>query len=449
MARIVEGPQKEGESLFKSTSAFNNFLNRSEEAQEVISRRPDFIEKWALFILLSVLLFLLGATWFIQYPDVVESRAVLSSYNRPKEIIPLQTGRLSMLFVQNGDSVKQGEVICWIESTSNPEDIMKLSAQLDSSTYLLEHGEFDIISRLFVEQFDDLGGIQTSYQTFITALQQFDDYVVNGFYARRREMILKDINSISQVNATLLKEQRLKEEDNKLSQDAYEMNEKLYNEKVISLDEYRQQRSILLNKKMAIPQIKSSILANESSRRSKVTELERLNHSALQQRVTFEQALRTLKSNIDRWKHQYIIRAPINGVFFFDHPIQQSQFVKEGKLLGYVSPSISQFYAQAYLPQKNLGKVDTGMTVQLRFDAYPYEEAGFVSGKVDYISHIVSDSGYLAIIRLTNGLRTNLNRSIQYKNGLTADALIITRKMRLLKRLYYMMVKVTSVGKDS
>jgi HlyD family secretion protein len=99
------------------------------------------------------------------------------------------------------------------------------------------------------------------------------------------------------------------------------------------------------------------------------------------------------------------------------------------------------------LPQNNFGKVDTGMPVQLRFDAYPYEEIGFVKGRLNFISKIASDSGFYATVRLDNGLTTNLKKHIQYKNGLKAEALVITKNLRLLQRIYYSIIKNTSVEK--
>jgi len=86
------------------------------------------------------------------------------------------------------------------------------------------------------------------------------------------------------------------------------------------------------------------------------------------------------------------------------------------------------------------------MRVQLRFDAYPYQETGFVRGQLDYMSPITSDTGFLATVRLTRGLTTNLHNRIAYKNGLKVHALIITRDMRLLQRMYYSVVKSASPG---
>lgn len=438
-----------GEPTFIGDSDFRtgNFQNRSEAALEIISRKPDFIEKWALFLFLGLLLLLFAGTWFVSYPDIVQTKATLSAYNGPKEIIPLQTGRLINLFVENGQQVRQGETIGWIESTAHPDEVLKLSAQLDSGTNLLAQGQADGVYTLFNKHFQHLGGLQSSYQTFITAMQQFNDYLVNGFHGRQKKMILKDMSSINQMNNFLTKQRQLTEQDNELSEQTFKMSEQLYKDKVISLEEYRQEQSKLVNKEMAIPQINNSILLNQNQLRDKLKDLKQLEHDVNQQKITFEQALQTLKSNVDDWKRQYILAAPTAGTLFFDYPVQQNQFLEQGKLLGYINPLNSKFYAQVYLPQNNLGKVDSGMQVQLRFDAYPYQEVGFVKGKLKYISKVASDSGFLAIVALDNGLETNQHKSVQFKSGLKADALVITRNMRLFQRLYYNIVKATSVGK--
>jgi HlyD family secretion protein len=80
--------------------------------------------------------------------------------------------------------------------------------------------------------------------------------------------------------------------------------------------------------------------------------------------------------------------------------------------------------------------VAEGQLVQLRFDAYPYAEFGIVNGKLDYITGFATDSGFLAHIQLPNGLFTNQHKEILYRNGLKAEARIITKDMRLPERLF-------------
>lgn len=434
-----------GEALKQVRS--KNFQNRSEATQEIISQKSGFVERWALLIFLSVLLVLTGATWFVHYPDIIQTRGTLSADNGPKEIIPLQTGRLVRLFVKNGQQLKQGEMIGWIESSARTEEIIQLSALLDSSTNLLAAGKSENLSQLFIRPFRNLGKLQASYQTYINSLQEFNDYLVNGFYLRRKQMLLTDLASIKLIKESLDKQKQLIEQDIALSEKSYRMKQQLFNEKVISAEEYREEESKMVNKQIAVPQINTSLLNTQNQERDKLKDLEQLEHDVIQQKTTFEQALQTLKSNVDDWMHEYTLRAPLDGTINFVMRVQQNQFIQQGKLLGYVNPPDSKFYAEIYLPQQNLGKVDTGMQVQLRFDAYPYQETGFVRGKLAYISKTTSDSGYWAAVRLDHGLETNLRHTLQYKAGLKADALVITSDMRLLTRLYYNLVKVTTPGK--
>jgi HlyD family secretion protein len=260
-------------------------------------------------------------------------------------------------------------------------------------------------------------------------------------------MLLNDIVTLQQMNAAIEKQKSLTKEDEDSSKRTLEMNKRLFDEKVISAEEYRIEKSKNVNKQMAIPQLNANILSNQNQQRDKLKELEQLQHDVAQQKIIFEQALQTLKSSVDDWMHKYTIQSPIDGTIFFTLPLQQNKFIEAGKLLGYINPPDSKFYVEVYLPQNNFGKVDTGMQVQLRFNAYPYQEVGFVKGRLDYISPIATDSGFLASVHLNNGLTTNLKNNIQYKNGLRAQAIVITKNMRLLQRLYYNIVKATSPGK--
>ncbi len=427
--------------------AIKTFRQRSEAAQEIISRQPGFLERWALILFLSVLVILIACTWFIRYPDIIEARGILTATNSPKEIIAMESGRVIRLFVKNGEQVKKGEMIGWIESTANTNEVLNLSNKLDSSLLFLSEGNPEKVSALFDRNFQNLGEIQSLYQTFTVALQQYNDYLINGFYLRKKSMILNDMNSLRQMNVLIEKQKVLSSQEEDSSQKSLRMNKILLDEKVISPEEYRVATSAHIAKEMSVPQLNQSILSNQTQQRDKLKELEQLEHDVLQQKLIFEQALQTLKSNVDDWKRKYIIDTPLDGTVFFTLPLQQNKFIDQGKLLGYINPPDSKFYAEINLPQNNLGKVDTGMQVQLRFDAYPYQEAGFVKGKLNYISPISSDSGFYATVRLYNGLETNLKNKIQYKNGLKAQVIVITKSRRLLQRLYYSIIKATSVGK--
>jgi HlyD family secretion protein len=438
---------EENDNIFLASNPISNKINqRSELAQEIISQKSGFIERWALSVSFGILILLFISSWFIKYPDIIEAKAILTARNAPKEIISRQDGRLVRLFVHNNEQVEKNQIIGWIESTASHQEVIELSRQIDSSIALLNLNQVGNVSQLINKRYTNLGEIQPAYQQFITAWQQFNDYMVNGFYSKKKDILENDVRSLRGTGQTIESERTLTDQDVKLAKETFDMNKKLSDEKVITQEEFRVQKSKYVNKQMAIPQLDASLLANNSQIRDKLKEIDQLNHDLAQQKVIFGQTLQSLKSRIDDWEKKYVLTSPIRGRVFFIIPLQENQYLQTGKLLGYINPLDSHFYAEANLSQYNFGKVDTGLSVQLRFDAYPYEEMGFVEGKLDYISSVPSDSGFLATVRLTNGLMTNNRKLIPYKSGLKAQALIITKNMRLADRLYYNIVKSTSVG---
>jgi len=435
------------ENEFLASKTISNKINQpSELAQEIISGKSGFTERGALYIFVGILLLLFTSSWFIKYPDIIEAKAILTARNAPKEIIPRQDGRLVRLFVYNNEAVRKDEIIGWLESTANHQEVIELSNQIDSSIVLLNLNQINRVSELINKRYNNLGEIQSGYQQFITAWQQFNDYMVNGFYTKKKLLLEDDIRALDSAKQTIQSQRTLTKQDIKLAEETFSMYKKLSDEKVITNEEYRVEKSKYVNKQMSIPQLDASLLTSESQIRDKLKEIDQLDHDLAKQKVIFGQTLQSLKSQIGDWMIKYVLKSPVNGKITFIIPLQENQYLQAGKLLGYINPNDSHFYAEANLSQYNFGKVHTGLSVQLRFDAYPYQEMGFVEGKLDYISSIPSDSGFLATVRLTNGLMTNNHKLIPYKDGLRAQALIITQNMRLANRLYYNIIKSTSVG---
>ncbi|MBS1736272.1 MAG: hypothetical protein JSS98_06630, partial [Bacteroidetes bacterium] len=110
---------------------------------------------------------------------------------------------------------------------------------------------------------------QGNYQTFVTAWQQFNDYLVNGYYANRKHLLLTDIISLKIIREKMTEEKQLKIADNELAKKSIEMNEYLFKEKVISKEEYRVAKSAYMNKLSAIPKLESAIISQDNQIREK------------------------------------------------------------------------------------------------------------------------------------------------------------------------------------
>jgi len=420
-----------------SSSSRSPHPSRSEAIQEIISKKPGFLIRYGIAISSLVLVLILFACWLIKYPDIINTKAKLTSLNAPKVVISKTDGKLIALNIKEGDHVEENEILGYLESIARPEQVLKLSIALDSISSLIAHNKTEAIPAYIAAfDFENLGELQESFQTFIQAFITYKDYLRDGFYVRKKTMLNTDLTDLQRMHYNLASQETLQLEDESLAQKTYEMNEILLKEKVISVKEFRDERSKLLNKSMSVPQLKASIIFNESQQNDKKKEILELENVTAQQKDVFVQTLNTLTSRIEDWEKKYLLISPVTGKLYFNSFIQKNQQMKTGEVICYINPGNSSYYAEMLIPQHNFGKVKTGQEVLLQFPAYPYTEFGEIKGRIDFISNIPSDSGYLAKVIFPDGLVTTYKKQIIYRDGLKANAEIIIENMRLLERFY-------------
>jgi biotin carboxyl carrier protein len=435
----------------------NNFENefkraqvleqQSEYVQEIISSRPGFLVRYGISIFLLVLILILAISWFVKYPDVINSKATLISVNSPKPVVTLQPGKLVAWDAREDEQVTAGQVVGKIESLANDGQVLKLFSKLNRiRAYLQQPDEpFELNGLLsdtsFYQTDGKLGELQPAHQEFSMAVLSFKNYCKYGFYARKKQMLQSDLIQIRRMKSNLIEQKEIFSQDLSLAQETFKANESLKKDKVISDFDFRQEQSKVLSKKMSLPQINASLLSNESQQAEKQKEIMELDNTITQQRQIFLQALNSYKSKIEEWKRNYLISAPMAGRVALVSTIQVNQQIKANQILCYINPQESRYYAELTIPQSNFGKVFNGQMVLLKFPSYPFQEYGAVKATIDFISHIPTDSGYTARLSFGSDLNTTYGKKIQYREGLTASAEIITRNVRLLERFYYGIIK--------
>ncbi len=424
----------------KRFSANGQLLERGLAVQELISNKPGYLIRWGITIFLCILMAIIAATWFIQYPDVVTGKAKLTSLNAPKEIVAKSEGQLMKLLKKEGDSVHKDEVIGYMESNADHQKVLRLSAVLNTLQNDLNNGNTEAVNNFSNEvavSKNELGELQPFYQSFIESSLLFKNYLSNGFFIRKKAMLFKDLSNLQRIKSNLNLQKNIDQQDLGLAEKTFSANEQLKKDSVISDFEYRTERSKLLAKKMTLPQISTSIISNEDQQNQRQKEIVELENQISQQKSIFAQELNTFISHVDEWKKKYLIISPIEGSIHFSGIVQEHQRLHLNQLVCFVSSKASRYYAEMYIPQFNLGKVRSGQPVLLKFPSYPYQEYGSLKGNIEFISTIPTDSGYLARVSLANELTTNYQKQIQYRDGLIAYGEIILKNMSLLKRLYY------------
>ncbi len=406
----------------------------SSEVQEIISNKPNWIVRNGIMLFLLIIVLLLVVTKFIRYPDIVSAKAKLTSINAPKEVKIKTDGKLAKLMATENADVEEGQVLGYLESRADNGEVGELSQTFDSLQKMMNGNNTENVLEQLSQPCQKLGEVQQPYQVFMQSFILFKQYLSTGFYPKKKAMLQGDVHYLQQLLANLLEQRNIEQEDLSLADTTLQMNKRLKDGNVIGSLEYRNEKSKYLIKSMTIPQINTDIINNESNQHEKQKEILQLENEIAQQKGIFLQALNTLKAQLDEWKSKYLLMSTIAGKVAFANFFQDNQQLKAGETICFINTGNSSYYAEMVIPQYNFGKVAVGQNVLLKFPAYPYQEFGSVYGNVSFISRIPTDSGYLAKVLLPNGLSTNYQEQIQYRDGLVAQGEIMTKDISLLRR---------------
>jgi multidrug efflux pump subunit AcrA (membrane-fusion protein) len=410
---------------------------RSEGLREFISHRPGFLIRWGIPIFFLLLTGLAIGSYFIQYPDIVKANARVNSINPPKQVIAKSGGRLIKLFKEDNKDIQQDDIIGYIESTASHDEVLRLSSILDTLQFFTDVNRLEEIPRFWKstnQSFAHLGELQQSHQTFMQAYITFKDYLSTGFYVAKKQMLNRDISNTKKLLQILQQQKDLQQQDLANTIQNYNVHDTLHNETLITDIEYRNQKSQLINKKMSIPQVNSSIISNQGQQNALQKEMMELDNQIAQQKAVFIQVLNAYRNTVEDWKQKFLIMSPVSGKFVYAGFLNENQQLQAGQAIGFITNESNQYFVEMLIPQTNFGKVNPGLEVLLKFSSYPAQEFGSVKGRIDYIKSIPSDSGYLAKVSLPEGLVTNYKKNILFMEGLIAQAEIITEKRRLSDR---------------
>jgi HlyD family secretion protein len=386
-----------------------------------------------MMLFLGLLLLLGLGSWLIHYPDVVATSFTLTATNAPRTVVVRAEGRLARLLVQDGQTIAAGQALAYSESTADPEQVLRLSESLNSLRKALDQDDWAMIRRFSIQSYGQLGELQNDFQIFSQQLTQLKSYLNGGFYLQKRILLLKDYEDLSAMEQTLTEQLDLQRRDYSLAQDEFTIHEKLYKDKVIALLDYQREKVKLLNREMPLKQLASSLIQNHTSQTAKQKELLELDNAITEQRGSFTQALRTLRSSTEVWQQRYVLRAPVAEKVSFSSPWQEQQSMNLGQELLTVEPEGGSFQGLIKVPQANLGKLREGQSVLVKLDGYPYREYGMVEDTLSQLS--LTPGAYWGYVDLPQGLRTRYGRGLTYRNGMKGTADIITAERRLAERL--------------
>lgn len=135
---------------------------RSEQVQEILTKVPSWMIRWGNLLFLCLILMLLIISWFIKYPDVIVSKALITTQIPLQKIYAQTTGKLDTILVKDNELVGDNQPLAIIENTAEYKDVFKLISLTNKIHINNQAFHFPIRDLPTLS----LGNIETSYALF-------------------------------------------------------------------------------------------------------------------------------------------------------------------------------------------------------------------------------------------------------------------------------------------
>lgn len=409
----------------------------SDEINDIISHNPHWIVKHGASLIGFIALSMLAFSWFIRYPDVLKVPMNIVALHSPKKVVARSEGKLQTLLVKNGANVTAQQPLAFLQSTGKHLDVLEIRQWIDNVETMTAKSGLQAIQTIQLPAKIAVGELQQSHMEFQTIYLEILQTFSGGFYQQKLVALVKDINFIEDQDRILLQQKQLLQEDYAIQQKEYNMKVRLAQEKVIAPLELGQDRSKFISKSSELQKMETQLLNQKITLHNKQKEVMELQKQIADMQSKFSTSLLVFKSKVEEWITRYVAVSPESGKLQFVSALQENQHIAMGQQMFYVEPANSVFYGDIAARQAGFGKVKEGQSVVIRVESYPSSEFGYLKGKISFISPLlVRDSSFLIHVQLPDGMNTNYNKVIPFRDNLKATAEIITQDRRLLEKLF-------------
>ena len=383
-----------------------------------------------------------GWAWLGQVNEVAHAQGKLVPKGEVYKIHPTDLGKVAQILVKEGQTVKAGQLIAALDPALANHDVERLKQDL--SGYQAQLGQTQILlaqARLQAETRRAIGSAATQVQ--ISAVTQAEANIGTtqallaqlqldkAAQAERLERLqpLAVAGALAQEQVFQV-EQSLRDRQRTIIE--HEGNLQHTNAEIKRLQaEVSQKQAEEKDFRVAAEQQIQQIALKVTELQNKINETQLLIASA---QVKLQ---------------QFFLSAPVDGMISTLNLHNVGEVVQPGQTIAEIAPINQPLVLVALLPNQEAGFVQPGMPVQVKLDAYPFQDYGIVSAQVVTISPDAKPDQqlgqvYRVEVQLDRSHLVKENRKIPFKAGQTATAEIVTRQRRIADLLFDPLKKMQS-----
>ena len=420
---------------------------RTEEVNEILTSTPKWILRWGISVIFILIVTGITLSYFIKYPDISTADITLTTLNPPVTLVSKNNGKLIHLLVKNNDIVKTNQTIAVIENTGKYQDVLYL---FEIGNALINQMKLsDTIPQVTVKDSLKVGELTPNYLLVLKSIKELNIYRVINPFNKQITLLKKDLISYSDLLNKYKQQESINKQQLTLVETDYSRDKMLFDSKAISAREFDNKKKEYLSALNSNEQIKitvSNTYIQFNSIEKSILQLQIQDYQEQSKlKNEFQQNLKSLVSEINKWKQLYLIESPIDGKISFFNVWAVNQNIKTGDELFSVIPTQKQqFIGKCVLPILNTGKLSVGQSVNIKLDNYPYNENGILQGIVTNISEVPNKDTYAIDVELKNGLITSYNKTLSYKEQMKGKADIITKNISVMDRIFFNFKKMVN-----
>ncbi|MEA5535803.1 HlyD family efflux transporter periplasmic adaptor subunit [Crocosphaera sp. XPORK-15E] len=393
------------------------------------------------------------------------------------------TGKVSLINVKEGDIVKPGQSLIEIESELIQADLKQQQNKLEGQEQRLH--QLKILEKqlqlVYQTQQQQNQAQKLEKLAQVNQAKQNLDMLRNA-YGLQKEEKQAQVNQAKQDLAHNLGEIKLAEIQLKNAEGVKDRYESAVEEGIVSQIQVVEREDSVQERKKVYEQSKSDIQQSKHRLAEQISSYERTLKQAKADIKEAELRLKeqengsdslmgsgelsllknkeeinnlqteisTLKSDIKQTKSQLeslqfqlsqrVVKSPIAGTVFHLPIEAEGAVVQPGNRLLEIAPQGTALILRAQMATTESGSVTKGMSVKMKFDAFPFQDFGIIEGKLIEVSPTTSEIDTPDGKVLAYDLKIELNKTcmptpkecINLRPGDTATAEVIVRQRRLI-----------------
>lgn len=416
---------------------------------DLLGRPPGWLLRSGISLVFIIVLAGITLSAFIYYPDKIQASFIIQQASPPVALNAKMTAVLDTLLVKEGDTVTTGQLLGALASSTDWRALLNLDDLLQKN---------NIEKTTIIPSTKNLGSVQNFHTSWTEAINTFTFFEENNQLKQEQTRLKQEKNIYYELKTNSQRQIKLLAKQLDLEHTDLDRQATLLKEGVISQQEYEQKEKTALQMQQQFENLKASQIQQKLQINTIEKQLAKLKKEHEQKKFNLQQAIQQkteeLKGQLQNWKEQYLLIAPIGGKIVRASDIIIKQQLVAGQYIMTIipdNPSVPTTLVRLKAPTMGIGKVEPGDVVLLHLDAYPSREYGALTTQITEIHPLPQQTTdgelfYDLTATITYPLKTNYGKEIPVKEILIGTAFVITKNRSVLARIFEQLLDLVNTS---